>query len=480
MDATISSSPNLSDRIASLRKIIPISFSIVAIIYQVGPARWVHDLFGEDVHYLVEIAFFATAGPLLAFWTLSVIRGWLMQKEQAEDQVRMSERRLASITSASADAILGLSPSGHVESWNKGAEFLFGYKDDEFVGRPFVDLFTDESSAEVELRWLGDTVRMGGFVREHEMSCQDSIGRIKTVELTATNLTDLDGAPMGTSVIMRDVTSRKKREQEIQRLNASLNLTVAERTAELADKVGQLALANEELLNLDLMRTEFVSLVSHQIRAPLTNMRGAVDRMQASCGDINPTCERMFTILESQVARLDRLVRQILNTARIEAKELITRREPLSIMPFINEVLEENRVRFLDREIRLPTKPGLPLVNADRSHLTEVLVNLLDNAEKYSPRGSEIQIDIRADQTKLELSIRDHGPGFPGKDLERIFEKFYRADSSDSQPVYGYGLGLYLCRSLINAQDGQIWAENHAEGGAVFTVSLPVWQGDYA
>ena len=106
--------------------------------------------------------------------------------------------------------------------------------------------------------------------------------------------------------------------------------------------------------------------------------------------------------------------------------------------------------------------------------MVEILVNLLDNADKYSPRGKEVVIDIRADQTEVVLSVRDFGSGLSPSDLERVFEKFHRADSSDSQPVYGYGLGLYICRRLAEAQGGRIWAENHPNGGAVFSFALPV------
>jgi len=101
---------------------------------------------------------------------------------------------------------------------------------------------------------------------------------------------------------------------------------------------------------------------------------------------------------------------------------------------------------------------------------------LLDNADKYTPQDKEVIIEVRADQTEVTVSVRDFGPGIPPNDLERVFEKFYRTDSSDSQSAYGYGLGLYVCQLLIEAQGGKIWAENRENGGAVFTFTLPVWQ----
>ena len=102
------------------------------------------------------------------------------------------------------------------------------------------------------------------------------------------------------------------------------------------------------------------------------------------------------------------------------------------------------------------------------------MANLLDNADKYSPSSKEVIIEVGADQSEVTLSVRDFGPGLPADDLERIFEKYYRIDSSDSQAAYGYGLGLYVCRRLVEAQGGHIWAENHLDGGAVFSFALPV------
>jgi two-component system phosphate regulon sensor histidine kinase PhoR len=167
-------------------------------------------------------------------------------------------------------------------------------------------------------------------------------------------------------------------------------------------------------------------------------------------------------------------VQDVLNAARIEAGELVLHPEPISVLPIVQQVVEQTRARVTDRSYHAPTKPGLPPVFADRDRVAEVLANLLDNAGKYSPAGKEISIEVRADQTEVTLSVRDHGPGLSAADVERVFDKFYRADNSDSQAAYGYGLGLYVCRRLVEAQGGRIWAENHPAGGAVFSFTLPV------
>jgi PAS domain S-box-containing protein len=457
---------------------LPLSFAALAILYQLGLARWVQDNFGDTFHFAVEVLFYGTAGPLLAYWTLRLIGRWLDEKEQIERRARAGERRLASITNASADAILSIDSGQGIESWNKGAELLFGYPADEIIGQPFKVLFENRAGADVELQWLDEKVKLDGFVRSHETTCRHADGQPIQVELTATGLSDDQWAFIGKSVILRDITDRKRREEEIQRLNASLNQQVDERTHQLAEKFMELRRANDELKELDRMRSEFVSLVSHQVRGPLTNMLGALERMRTDCSLVNATCNRMFTILRDQVERLDRLVQEVLNAARIESGDLILQREPLSILPIVSQVVEQTRARRTNRPISLPVMPGLPLVYADRDHTAEILSNLLDNADKYSPPGEKVEVDINVELENVLVSVRDHGSGISPDKLPRIFEKFYRTDGSDSQTAYGYGLGLYMCRLLVEALDGHIWAENHPQGGAVFTFTLPLWQGE--
>lgn len=466
-------------RVVLLRWLFPLLLIIAVVVYQLLFARWVHDQIGESAHYIAEILFYATFGPLVTFWVMTYINRWWDQKEEAEMLARASEERLATITNASADAIISLDQGGRIESWNQGAILVMGYKPDEIIGREFSTLLEGRQNAEIELRWLEKNVQREGYVRGHETICRDHEGSSVNVELTATRLYDEHGIPTGMSVILRDITKRRQREDEIKQLNENLNLKVAERTRELNEKVDQLAKANTELQKLDQMRSEFVSLVSHQFRAPLTNMNGAVQRIRDGCQVVNPGCTHMLSIIDQQNSRLNRLVQDFLDTAKIEAGELSIQLEPVSVIPLVQQIVDQIRVRSRKRKIHLFNKPGLPLVYADRDRVAEVLTNLLDNADKYSQPEDDIFIDIGANQTNVTVSIRDTGPGVPQEDLEHIFDKFYRTDSSDSQAAYGYGLGLYLCRQMVEAQGGQIWAENYPGGGLVFFFSLPVWQEEY-
>lgn len=471
------SSHLLRQRLTFLRWGLPLGFALSVVLYQLGPMRWVHNTFGHLAYFSAETVFYALVSVLITFWMLASVDRWLAEKEQAESLTGIRERRLAAILTASADAILSIDADGVIESWNRGAELLFGYEAAKIQGRPFSVLLEGGAATKVELGWLKEMVHQQRIIRGHETVCRDVDGHAINVELTATLLTNEQGGPSGMSIILRDITHRKRREERIQQRNASLNEQIAARTHELTIKVEELVQANAALQKLNQTRSEFVSLLSHQIRAPLTNMSGALQRMQTDCQAVNPTCSRMFAIYNQQITRLDRLVQDVLNASRLEAGEMFFQPEPISVLPVMQQVVEQIETRTADRLIQLPTKPGLPLIYADRDRVAEILVNLLDNADKYSPPGQEISVEVRADQTEVTIAVRDCGPGLPPEDLEHVFDKFYRTDSSDSQAAYGYGLGLYVCHHLVKAQDGRIWAENHPDGGAIFSFTLPVWQG---
>src|SRR3990172_5439220 len=137
----------LSDHIRLLRWALPLALGLLSVLYQLGPARWVHDAFSHSLHYGIEILFYALVGPAAAFWAVGQVSRWLEEKEQVEHLARTSEQRLASITAASADAILGLDSDGRIESWNHGAELIFGYRANEIQGRPLTDLLAGGEAA---------------------------------------------------------------------------------------------------------------------------------------------------------------------------------------------------------------------------------------------------------------------------------------------------------------------------------------------
>lgn len=203
---------SLTDRIQWLQWRIPLVLIIIVILYQLGPARIVDEELGHLMHYAIEIAFYSLLGPAATWVTLTWIGRWLAEKEAVEQQARERERYLASITEASADAIVSLDNDWRIRSWNRGAESIFGYAADQILDEPFRTLLADEKGADGDIACLSAGLDQRGFVRDYELTCRTKAGQRVFVELTQAQLMDDAGQVSGTSAILRDITQRKERE----------------------------------------------------------------------------------------------------------------------------------------------------------------------------------------------------------------------------------------------------------------------------
>lgn len=223
---------------------------------------------------------------------------------------------------------------------------------------------------------------------------------------------------------------------------------------------------------LDRSRAEFLAAVTHQVRAPLTNVRGAVECLRLRHPQPDRPTARALEILDGQVAVLDRLVASVLETARIEEGGRVLRPAPVELAAAVGAAADRvARTGGGRPDLGAAVDPGLAVL-ADPDALVDVLTNLLDNAAKYG-RGSRIEVTARPVADRVAVTVTDGGPGLPPAELERVFGKFHRVDGSDSQAACGYGLGLYICRQLVEAQGGRVRAANAPGGGAAFTVELP-------
>ncbi len=270
------------------------------------------------------------------------------------------------------------------------------------------------------------------------------------------------------------IEQKEQAEAEVYRLNAGLQQRVDERTRELREKADALTAANARLQELDRLKSEFVSLVSHELRAPLTNVRGAIELMEGGCPALNLTCTRMFKVVSTQIGRLGRMVDEVLNVSRIETGGLTLTPAAVDVVRVADRVVDEFAARHARRKFRRPRGSEHPQLWADADRLHEVIANLVDNAVKYSPEDGEVAVTIEAQDKEGIVSVSDCGPGIPPEEQSRIFEKFHRLDSSDAKETYGYGLGLYLCRRLVEAMNGRIWVESEPGHGATFKFALPL------
>ena len=213
--------------------------------------------------------------------------------------------------------------------------------------------------------------------------------------------------------------------------------------------------------------------ISHDLRTPLSSITGAISTLHDDHSILDDgTRHELITTARHEAERLNRLVANLLDMTRLEAGALHIIHQPCDVQEVIGTALARAEDIGSQRPVTVRLADGLPLVSVDFLLLTQVMVNLLDNAVKYSPADSPIDISAEVKEQQLYVRIADQGSGIPREDLERVFEKFYRV-SRPSAPK-GSGLGLSICRGLIEAHGGTIWAEPRAGGGTVLAFSLPL------
>jgi PAS domain S-box-containing protein len=264
---------------------------------------------------------------------------------------------------------------------------------------------------------------------------------------------------------------------ELARLNAGLEQRVAEKTADLVQAYEQLEEQNKALLQLDQVKSDFVSLVSHELRAPLTNINSGMELLNLGPHPHNERSGQIIHLVQAEVRRLTRFVETILDLSALDAGRLPLYPEPLSLDAAARQVAEQIRHLPGAERVQWNLPADLPPVAADAQALTSILFHLLDNAFKYAPQGP-IHVFAGSDDRQGWLQVCDCGPGIPEDSLPYLFERFYRSNSRDNQTVYGHGLGLYIVRRLAEAMDGSVSAQNLPQGGACFTCRLPLAGGN--
>lgn len=273
------------------------------------------------------------------------------------------------------------------------------------------------------------------------------------------------------------VKAEMKAVEEVHLLNRDLEQKVDERTTELADRNRELAQANQELQHLDQMKSEFVSLVSHELRAPLTTLNGGLELAMQSADSLPSQARRTLETMIGESQRLTQLVQRILDISRLEAGKLEVNPGPVAVRPLMEQAADVALIPK-GRKVEWKFTDNLPPVWADEIHLEEIIRNLMRNAEKYSPPETPIQLCACQQDEYVRISVKDHGIGIRPESQKYIFERFGRAQSGENAPP-GWGLGLYFARKLIEAQNGSIhvispiWQDEKSPG-AEFYLLVPV------
>lgn len=273
-----------------------------------------------------------------------------------------------------------------------------------------------------------------------------------------------------------NVTTR----DEFERLGQAFN-SMAERLSRgrdlLEEKIKQatneLSEANRELQTLDKLKSDFLANMSHELRSPLTVIRGGADYLNRTIkGTEN---RRYLAIIDKNLGRLIHLVSDLFDFTRIEAKKADWSFEREDVSGLIQEVIEILNPLAIDKAVAMSCEcPGEIYAEIDLERMEQVMVNLVENAIKFSDEGTEIRIQITEDEDNVLVSVSDQGIGISRENLEAIFEKFHTLPSSGSKDKReGTGLGLAICKGIIEAHGGRIWAESVKGEGSVFFFTLP-------
>jgi signal transduction histidine kinase len=258
--------------------------------------------------------------------------------------------------------------------------------------------------------------------------------------------------------------------------SAELEKKVQERTRSITEVMMKLDEQNKALLALDKQKSEFVTLVSHELRAPLTNINGGLELLLSREQDLSPRTRTTLNLVSAEAQRLTRFVETILDVSAMEAGQLPVVIGPAPVAAAIRHVVGQFP-NLPPGRLTTEVEADLPLALADEHYLQSVLFHLVDNALKYAP-DSPVRVVARAGNGLVEIRVTDRGVGVPLTAAARLFDKFERLDVQDSQSVYGYGLGLYMCKRIVQALNGDIALESAEGQGATFVVQIPAWIGE--
>ena len=260
------------------------------------------------------------------------------------------------------------------------------------------------------------------------------------------------------------------------RWNKTLEAEVESKTCDLIQMNKKLALANTQLKELDKLKSEFVSMVSHELKTPLAAMKTSAQVM-GMADAAEETRREMQDIIIRNIDRQTDLVDDLLDLSRIESGRLKLNCENVILDTIIADSIETVKQKAVEKDITLDVElsEGLASARGDREKLIRVVLNLLNNAIKFTPGGGEISIKARKLNGQVEVRVSDTGIGIPQEELGMVFDKFYQVDSTLTREAGGTGLGLAICKGIIEAHNGRIWVESELGKGCTFSFTLEKW-----
>ena len=350
--------------------------------------------------------------------------------------------RLAAIVTSSEDAIVSKTLDGIIQTWNRGAERIFGWTADEAIGKSITMIIPEDRLSE-EADVIAQ-IRSGLSVEHFETIRRRKDGSPVHISLTVSPVRTADGQIIGASKIARDIT-------EQQRLRDA---------AEEASR----------------MKDEFLAVLSHELRTPLNTVLGYARMLRRDDDRMTDYMrDKALDALERNADSLTRLVNDVLDTSRIVTGKLRLAFESCPVDQLIHEGIETVSATAEAKGVALEVRadPGLAVM-CDRDRLLQVIWNLLSNAIKFTHPGGRVRIEAQRSSGTIEIVVSDTGVGIKGDDLPYIFQRFWQADTGVSREFGGLGVGLALARHLVELHGGSIAVDSGGSGkGATFTVTLP-------
>lgn len=403
----------------------------------------------------------------------------ITERIYAEEALRISQARFAGILEIAKDAIISVDEQQRIILFNQGAEKIFGYSSGELFGKPLDRLLPQRfiSAHQKHLRHFGaikEKAREMGEKREvwglrkdgKEFPAEASISKLEI------------GKEVIFTVILRDITERKLAQEALQQLNSELEARVEQRTAALRDTNEQLLLTNAQLARATRLKDEFLANMSHELRTPLNAILGMSEvLLEEVYAPLTDRQKKALTTIEKSGRHLLELINDILDLSKIEAGKVELELQPVSVshlcdssLTFVKQQANQKNIQI---KSNVPKEIGEVIV--DERRMRQVLINLLNNAVKFTPNGGRVMLEVEGDNLAETISfrVRDTGIGIATEDIGKLFQPFVQVDSSLTRNYSGTGLGLALVRRIAELHYGSVTLESEVGKGSCFTVRLP-------
>jgi PAS domain S-box-containing protein len=362
-----------------------------------------------------------------------------VRMHQETARLRQETRQLGSILHFSGDGIVTVDSQLRITGFNPAMEAMTAWRQHEVLGRFYGDVLQPHTPQGIRLGYdrdpLVQAIEANKTVLNRELVLLARDGQRVIVSVTAAAVRSPQGQPISGVLNVRDITRTREAEE---------------------------------------LRSTFTSVISHELQTPIAIIKGYASTLAREDATWDAaTAREKLRAIEEEADRLSHLVGNLLYASRIQAGGLKMERTEVDLGQLTRSVVRRFSARGKEWDIRVRFPAHCPLVLADRARLEEVLMNLLDNATKYSPRQGRIR--VRGEVTSEEVIVRvsDAGQGIPLREQERIFERYQRVESAATRRTQGAGLGLYICRAILEAHGGRIWVQSELGHGSTFSFSLP-------